>query len=294
MKQTTAYYSVDLRIKDTRFSIDFLQDYSLLLQAGEHEFQLAVVDTKSNRCLLLEHYNLLDVGSQEEYQKLIEALFDDHHLLMAGFWHSVKFGIKNTRFSLVPTALFDKDQLPAYLRLTSPQLADDSPKYYRHFKHNLVTVFAAEQGLLDWLSRRYANLKVQFLHHISAFVEGVLSLPDQDSQRSLFLLLEHGYLSVAIAQQGRLEYANIFKCNAPADLLRYLMMIVKHFNLDQASSRILFWGNITADSAWYKEIRPYFGNLSFGGRPRIMSFNYMFDEVPDQRFFDLLSQHLCE
>lgn len=294
MNGTAAYYTSDLKIKDTRFSIDFLQDYSLLLQAGDTEFQLAVVDTKSNRCLLLEQYTFHQVTSVDEYQKLIEGLFDDHHLLMAGFWNTVRFSVKNTRFSLVPAALFDTEQLPAYLRLTSPVLPTDSLLYYKHLKNNLVTVFAAESILQEWLNKRYANLKVQIVHHLSAFVEGVLHHPDHSSQRDLFLLLENGMLSVVISNQGKLDYANMFYCKAPADLLRYLMMIIQHFGLDQATTKILLWGNITADSAWFTELKPYFGNISFGGRPRFLSFSYMFDEVPEPRFFDLLNLYLCE
>ncbi|AHM59541.1 hypothetical protein D770_06390 [Flammeovirgaceae bacterium 311] len=294
MNATSAYFSLDLKIKDTRFSIDNLQDYSLLLQAGEREFQLAVIDVKSNRCLLLEHYNFISVSNTAEYQQLIESLFEDHHLLMAGFWHSVRFSVKHTNFSMVPAALFDKEQPETYLRLTTPQLALHTPLYYRHLKNSIVTVFTAEQNLLDWLNKRYANLKVQVLHHISAFIEGILHKPDHNIQRELFLMLENGMLSVVITHEAKLQYANIFRCNAPADLLRYLMMVIQHFQLDQLTTKIQLWGNVDENSAWFREIQPYFGNLSFGGRPPYLSFGYMFDEVSESRFYDLLSQHLCE
>ena len=294
MKGNDAYYSLDLKIKDTRFSIDDLHEYSLLLQAGEREFQLAVVDTKTNRCLLLEHYNLHNISRDGDYLKLIEALFADHHLLMAGFWHSVKFSIKNSQFSLIPTALFDKDQLKAYLRLTSPVSASESLLYYRHLKNNLVTVFAADQSLLNWLQKRYPNLKVQVLHHISAFAEGILHQTDPSSQREMYVLQENDRLSVVLTHQGKLLYANLFRSTAPAELVRYLMMIIKQFELDQANTKVVLRGEISPDSGWYKEIRPFFGKLSFGGRPSYLSFSYMFDEVSEQRFFDLLSLHLCE
>lgn len=294
MKGTAAYYSTDLKIKDTRFSIDYLQDYILLLQAGEREFQLAVIDTKTHRCLLLEHYNFFNVRNKEEYQQLIEALFEDHHLLMAGFWHSVRFAIKNLQFSLIPAALFDKEQLPAYLRLTSALQQEDVSLFYPHAKNSIVTVFAAEQQLLGWLNKRYANLRIKVLHHISAFVEGVLNYPNPGSEPAVFLLLEQGVLTVVISHQSKLLYANLFRCKSSADVLRYLMLLFREFGLSQATTRVLVWGNITATSSWYQEIKPYFGNLTFGTRPRALKFNYMFDEVPEQRFFDLFSLARCE
>ncbi|EMR02692.1 DUF3822 family protein [Cesiribacter andamanensis] len=294
MKKASPYYSPDLKIKDPRFSIDDLQDYSLLLQAGEREFQLAVIDTKSNRCLLLEHYNLFDFSSEEEHQRLIENLFEDHHLLMAGFWHSVRFSVKNLRFSLIPAALFDKEQSAAYLRLTSPLPATDSILYYRHLKNSIITVFGAEQRFMEWLSRRYPNLKIQVIHHISAFTEGVLHSSDHSSGQDVFLLLENGLLSVLITQGNKLQYANLFRCQEPADFLRYLMMVLKQFGLDQTSTKIQLWGNVPPDSPWFRAVKPYLGNLSFGSRPPFLSFHYMFDEAADQRFFDLFSLYLCE
>lgn len=294
MKETSAYYSTDLKIKDTRFSIDYLQDYILLLQAGEREFQLAVIDTKTHRCLLLEHYNFFNVKNRQEYQQLLEALFEDHQLLMAGFWHSVRFAIKNLQFSLIPAALFDKEQLPAYLRLTSAQQQADVCLFYPHARSSIVTVFAAEQQLLSWLNKRYANLKIKVMHHISAFVEGALQYGNPDSEPAVFLLLEQGILSVVICHQNKLLYANLFRCNTAADVLRYLMMLFREFGLTQATTRVLVWGNLTATSSWFQEIKPYFGNLNFGSRPRALKFNYMFDEVPEQRFFDLFSLSRCD
>jgi hypothetical protein len=294
LKQASPYYSLDLKIKDTRFSIDDLQDYSLLLQSGEREFQLAVVDTKTNRCLLLEHYNLHNLNTEAEHQQLIEALFGDHHLLTAGFWHSVRFAVKNQRFSLIPAALFDKDQTEAYLRLTSPILPADKLLYYRHLKNSIITVFGAEQRFIDWLQHRYPNLKIQVIHHLSAFVEGVLHSPDHSSDSDLFLLLENGMLTAVIAQGNKLRFANMFRCSEPSDFVRYVMMILQQFKLSQASTKVQLWGNITPDSSWFKELRPYLGNLSFGSRPPFLKYPFVFDEAAEQRFYDLFSLYLCE
>lgn len=289
-----AYYTQQLKIKDPNFSIDHLQDYSLLMQAGNAEFQLAVVDVKSSRCLLLEHYSLHQVYSYQDFVHLVQQMFEEHHLLMAGFWHSVKFSVKNLRFSLVPAALFDRDSLPLYLNPVTPVPQQDELLYYSHIKNKVITVFGVESHLLNWLNTRYPNLRLQVLHHISAFTEGVLHSPDHSSRKNVFLLQEGSLLSVLITESGQLFYGNIFRTKGPQDVVRYCTMLFKQFGLDQQHTKVQIWGDVQAESDWFTGLAQYFQLLSFGSRPRFLRFRYMFDEAPDHRFFDLFSLYLCE
>ncbi len=289
-----AHYTLELKIKDPNFSIDHLQDYSLLMQAGSAQFQLAVVDTKSSRCLLLEHYQLHQVQSTQDFAKLVERMFEEHHLLMAGFWHSVKFSIKNQRFSLVPAALFDKEEAAAYLVPVAQSSAVDEVLYYSHMKDKIVTVFGFEQAILTWLNTRYPNLKLQILHHVSAFTEGVLYSPDHSSRKDVYLMHENGQLTVLITQQGHLYYCNIFRTASPQEVVKYCMMVFRQFGLDQQNTKVQVYGDVQLESDWFKELAQYIQLISFGTRPRFLKFRYMFDEAPDNRFFDLFSLYLCE
>lgn len=292
--QQTAY-TLTLKVKDANFSIDYLEHYHLLLQAGTREFQLIVVDGKSHRCLLLEHYDLPEGLSDEAYVQLIKRLFEEHHLLMAGFWKSVKLSIKNQKFTLVPAALFDKDHLTEYLRLNcyfNP--TTDQPLYYRHTRAHIVTVFTANKALVSWLNERYPNLHLQILHHAAAYIEGLHDYPDHSSQRDAFVLYENNMLTLAVMENQQLLYCNMFFCPTEKDALRYLMLVYKQFQLNQNTTKTILFGQIKQQGPFFSELRKYIANLSFGLKPRFLNFRYMFDEVPDHRFFDLYSTYLCE
>lgn len=295
MSTETAYFKLRQKIKDSRFSIDYLEHYNLLLQASEQEFQLIIVDSKSNRCLLLEHYELFGTETEDAYISLLEELFRDHHLLMAGFWNSVKLSVKNQKFSLVPASLFVKEKRAAYLALCCQfDETREQVLYYKHIKTNVVTVFAANARLIDWLNNRYPNLKLQVLHHTSALTEGILHYEDHSSQLDVFLLLESNTLSIVVTNGRRLEYCNLFYCRDEKDFVRFVLLVFHQLSLDPQSSKTIVWGSMQADSVWFKALKPYIRNLSFGGRPRFVHFNYMFDEVPEHRFFDLYSIYVCE
>lgn len=295
MNTATEHFKLREKVKDSKFSIDQLEHYYLLLQAGEREFQLIIVDSASNRCLLLENYDLFGTETEEDYLNTLEGLFRDHHLLMAGFWKGVKLCIKNQKFSLVPASLFDKEKLGAYLRLSCQiNETQDRLLYYKHIKTHAVTVFAANARLVDWLNDRYPNLRLQIIHHTSALVEGLLQYEDHSSQQDVFLLLENNMLSAVVTKDKKLEYCNLFNCRNEQDFVRYVMLIFQQLKLDRNTIKTILWGNIDSGSSWFKELYPYIRNLSFGGRPGFIRFNFMFDEIPDHRFFDLYSIYVCE
>lgn len=295
MSITTAQYKLRQKVKDNKFSIDLLDQYNLLLQAGEREFQLIIVDSKSHRCLLLEHYDLFGTESQESYLNTLEHLFRDHHLLMAGFWNGVKLSVKNQKFCLVPASLFDKDKLSAYLGLScKTEELNDRLFYYKHVKNSAVTVFAANARLIDWLNERYPNLGIQVLHHTSALTEGILNYNDLSSQQDVFLLLENNMLSIVVTNDHKLAYCNLFHCQNEKEFVRYVLLVFQQFQLDRNTTKTVLWGNIDSKSSWFAELYPYIRNLSFGNRPKFVNFSYMFDEVQDHRFFDLYSTYVCE
>ena len=114
---TASNYKLIKRITERKFDVNKLHQYSLSIQIGLRDFQLLVVDTSNNQCLLLEDFGLAKIDS---YQKLVETLkiiFEDHHVLSAGFWRSVKISIKNSKYSFVPASLFDKSELDNYLQI---------------------------------------------------------------------------------------------------------------------------------------------------------------------------------
>ena len=295
MNTATAHYQLRQKIKDNKFSIDELEHYNLLLQAGEREFQLIIVDSANNRCLLLEHYDIFGTETEEEYVSILEGLFRDHHLLMAGFWKEVKLCIKNQKFSHVPASLFDKEKLGAYLRLNCKiDETKDRLLYYQHVKTNAVTAFSASARLVDWLNERYPNLGLQILHHSSAFVEGILQYGDHSSKQDVFLLLENNMLTAVLTNDRKLEYCNLFDCRNEQDFLRYVMLIFQQLKLDRENTKTILWGDIDGNSSWFKALYPYIRNLSFGTRPGFVRFSYMFDEIPEHRFFDLYSIYVCQ
>ncbi len=294
MNTTTAGYKLIKKVKDAKFDVDNLHQYNLQLQVGVRDLQVAIINSKNNNVLLLEDYVLASVKSYKELKEMLSSLFEEHHLLMAGFWKSVKISIKNNKFSLVPSSLFVKEALVDYLKLNAKvNPTSEEVLYYKHIKSKAVCVFAVNKQLYNWLYSLYPNAEVGFMHQSSALIEGVFNFSESHEKDSLYLYIDRFKLHVLSLKKGELEYYNQFTIKQFNEYIKYIMLVMKGLDKSQKTSEVVLWGYLGKQSPHYNEFYKYIRNISFGERPDYLNFGFVFDEVQDHHFLDLYSMHLC-
>lgn len=294
MNTTTAGYKLIKKIKDAKFDVENLHQYNLLLQLGVRDLQVSVIDSSNNRVLLLEDYVLASVKTYKELQAMLATLFEEHHLLMAGFWKSVKISIKNNKFSLVPSSLFVKEALGDYLKLNSKVNSETEEfLYYKHIKSDAICVFAMNKLLYQWFSALYSNTEVGFIHQSSTLIEGVINYSESHKKDSVYLYIDRFKLHILSLKNGELEYYNQFTIKQFSEYIRYILLVMTGLSKSQKNTDVVIWGYIGKQSPHYNEFYKYIKNISFGDRPGYLKFGFVFDEVQEHHFYDLYSMHLC-
>lgn len=281
------------KIKDDTFEVDSLHEYILSLQLGNTFFRVCVIDAGRNRCMLLEDYKLSDIQSIDQLIMVLTTLYEEHTLLQAGFWKSVKISFKNLKFSLVPQSLFSEKHLPDFLRLTCSFTSTEKVYYYYHGFNDSVNVFAVEQQVVEWFKKQYPNKTVDLIHHTSLLIEGVMHHPNTHKGKVVYASVEDEILTVLIKQSDQLEYCNNFNYQHPNDLLYFLLLVFHEFELNPELVPLILMGNIRKNSEAYQKVYKYVRNVQFSEKPLNLKFGYRFDELHDHQYFDLYNTHLC-
>lgn len=293
LQATAVNYKLIRKIKDDKFDEEKLHQYSLFVQLGVRDLQVAVVDTDPNRLIFFEDYIFNDLSSREDLLEVVHSLFESHELLMAGFWRSVIFSMKNNQLAQVPAALFVPEGAEEYLRLNAQFLKErDDVLFCRHKKTDAVTVFALQKEIHQWISKLYSNSSVKFIHQSAALIEGVMAYASQHAGTPLYIYVDRFKLHILSVSGGRLVYYNQFVIKQFADYIKYIMLVMKGLSMDQGDSQVVLWGYIGKSSPHYQEFYKYIRNVVFGGRPPDLKFGYMFDEVQEHHFFDLFAINL--
>lgn len=296
METATALQKQIRKTRDSqRFNIDHLQEYTLHLLIGLHDFQLCVIDTRKNRVLLLEDYILQGTDTPEGHAHALDQIYEQNHLLHAAFWKEVKVGVKNRQFSLVPQSLFDEKEKEIYLQLNADfDPEQDKCKFYKHTQSKISTAFGIPKYLLKYLKNKYPNGNLRVFHHSNAILEGLMKMDDQSRQKGLHVFIDRFYLHLAVARQGRLEYFNTFHIRSSEDYIKYMLGVMQNLKMDQHAAKVMVWGFIRPQSNHYKFLNKYARNMAFGHRPSHLKMSYEFDELGDHQYFDLFNLFLCD
>lgn len=293
MQSAALNYKLIKKIKDERFDVDKINTYTLLIHVGARDLQVGVVDEVENRMLLLEDFVFPSLTSREALLETLEELFDDHAILMAGFWKSVKVSIKNNKFVQVPEVLFIEEAREEYLRFNATRDGDrEFVESVTNKRSKAVTIFTFPKDLGDWFRKMYPRIPVTFLHQSAALIEGVSRVSENRKDNPLYIFVDRFKLHILSARQGKLVYYNQFVIRQFSEYVKYIMLVMKTLNLNQERTDIVLWGYIGKNSPHYNEFYKYINNVTFGYRPKHLRFGYMFDEVQDHHFFDLYSLNL--
>lgn len=288
-------YKLIKKIKDDRFDEELINQYHLLIHIGTRDFQMLVLDPDQNRVLLLEDFVLPGISTPGELMQMLDQLFDSHAVLKAGFWKKVKVSIKSQKFVQVPQALFSDSSLEEYLKFNAPiEAANEEFLASPNPRCEAVTVFAVTKALKNWLTSIYPNSPPAFTHQSAALIEGTMQFAEGKNDTPLYVYIDRFKLHILSCKDGKLIYYNQFAIKQFSDYVKYIMMVMKTLNLNQETSQVVLWGYIGKNSPHYVEFYKYINNVTFGGRPKNMSFSYMFDEVQEHHFFDLFSIALID
>lgn len=256
---------------------------------------MCITSRADNVLMLLEDYSLIGVKSVNTRIEALDKLFNQHSLLQAGFWASIKMCVKTHKFALVPQSLFTPEGATDYLSINCEVKAkSEDVTYYQHIATNSVNVFAVDRKLLSWVQGVYPSQKVKLVHQGSALIEGIIKYDDHSHEKMMFCNFDQGILHVVVTLKRSVLYYNQFAVQESQDCLRFVMLVFKELELSQKKTKLLVWGLLKQNSPHVELLRKYIRNISFGDRPTYLNVGYEFDEIPDHQYFDVMNILLCD
>lgn len=279
-------------VKDDKFSIDKIERYCLIIQVGNRDLQVAIIDTSQDRVLLLEDYILNKVASDEEKENQLKALFESHHLLMVGFWKEVIVCFKSNQFALVPLSLFSKENARALLKMNCKVQQEDSVGYYKVNANNSVNIFTYNKAVLNWFRSVYTNSKLRVTQQSGALINSVIKANSKSTAAPLVdLYIDRFYLHITVTSGGKLLFFNSFQINKFEDYIKYIGLVLHEFKLDKETAHLLLWGHIKGNASHFNALQEKFHGLKLGTRTSNLNFGYKFDEIPEHQYNDVFGNY---
>ncbi len=160
--------------------------------------------------------------------------------------------------TLVPRRLFNPADLAPYFRL----LLNDVSKY--HFGHSLIPsidghlVWAVSKDAFSLIGHYFSYDQCR---HLAESLINSLSLLTPTDNFGVYCNIRGQGLQIFVFDRGQLAYYNYFHFSKPSDLLYYLLLAYKQFDLNPLQLPLHISGSLAEDSEIYRLLQRYFRTI---------------------------------
>ncbi len=200
--------------------------------------------------------------------KELKGLLSRENLLNQNY-EEVSLIHRNDLFCLVPKSLFDKEELPNYLKFNTKLLANDQIVYDELPNQEIVFVYIPFTNVNNYLFDCFGEF--EFKHSSMAILQ---TLFQQKSGKTIcYAHVDKKTMEIAVLEQRRLVLYNQFDYKTKEDFLYYILFTYEQLGLNLEEVKLKLYGAVEeGDSIFeicYRYVKkvavfiPKSGNYSF-------------------------------
>lgn len=275
---------------DEAFDSTLTGNYHLSIQLGLDGFCFCILDTKTNKYLVLETYSFQGAYSCSLLCEGIEVLVNQNKILKNNF-KSVSAALVNNKFTLVPNPLFEAENKNTYLGF-SHSLEEDEDVIVESLKNlDVKILFALPHCLKNTLKVFFSNLSIH--NYSSSLLEGLLLHYKNQSTKKVFVHVQISHFEIVVLDGKNLIFYNSFNHQTSEDFIYYLLFVCEQLKLNPENLELILLGEVERNSAIYSILHKYIRHIKFGERNESFEYSYKLNDLPKHFYYNLFSQYLC-
>jgi hypothetical protein len=273
-----------LHLVDETFDSNFTQEYYLSIQFSLDGFSFSIRDGLQNKYIYL--FNKDFSGNPKLLHRKLKDIFDQFEILQADFKSVQIMYVSPGKMLLIPDEfLSDHDAVENY-KLNLSVSDEEELNHLPIKKYQSVLQFAISSKVKRFFEDKYPGVIIQ--NELVNYFNRIEK--NNNTEEGLHILLYKNQLTIALAGDS-IRFCNSFKYRNDNDLLYYILHVAKMAEAEQ-NLQIRLNGRVNKRSAIYHHLKQYFKNVVIENRSTETYYSYLFDQLPDARFVNLLNNHL--
>jgi len=289
-KKSDAWISV----VDESINADVSRIMNLFIQCSSNFFSAALIDTDRNKFVALFDYRFPYPLSNDDLTEKILQIFEQNKPLLDNHYDSVVLSFCGFNNTLVPDVFFDADRLDEFYYANHQRQSTETTNKLLFDNLRRISarnIYSVPKSLFDFFNSWYSNLSI--FHGATPFIEGVLTLHKNTSERTVTVNIQNTYFEMVVNQGGNLLYYNKFNFMSTEDFIYFLVFVYEQLEMNPESQVLNIAGTTEKNSALIVLASKYIRHLQFVQRPSFAFYSYGFDEVAAHYHFSLYNQFLC-
>jgi len=233
--------------------------HKLSIQVSLNGLSFCVLDTLSNTILASEKLVFENELTPYAVQKEIKQLFEKNKIKDVKFSEVVVIH-RNNLFSLVPQALFNKEELANYLKFNTKILANDHLEYDEIKSMDMVNVYVPFMNINNYIYDLFGEF--EFMHHGTILIQMLTNSHGNIIEPICYIHIIEGHLDITVISNKKLILYNNFSYNTREDFIYYLLFTLEQLKLDTETTKLKLFGSIEEGDELYNMCHQYVRDIS--------------------------------
>lgn len=262
-------------------------NYHLSLQISIDGFCFALFHIIEKRYIGIGEYQTSSNQTMDIH--LFENIVKNEKWLQGNF-KSVSCSFSSSKSTLIPSPLFDDQELRSYLSLHTDLSPTDEVFSNKLIQSPIRNCFAIPHAWSELIVSQFPNTNI--LNICSTLIEAAI----QNNQKRTEIMLHFlgGEFKLVITNGQQLLMSNSFNYQTSEDVIYYLLYVMEQLKLDPNKSVLILSGKILKDSAIYKLLYKYILTIEFADLPHSVEYAKPIMQTETHRYYPLIQQYLCE
>lgn len=278
---------LQFELLDETFDLNKTKMYHLSIQADLDGFLFAILEPASGKFLGLKQYSFRDILSEDDLYVQTEKVLREDPLLKNEY-SSVACLYPDPRSTLIPAALFEKDQLKSYFEFNHV-LKDLDELHYNYLKQpDAYLVYPVHHEIANLYLSKWVN--ATFYHPVAPLAAEVLQAGSGTAVNVHFYGM---HFDILVTEDRKLRMHNNFTYRSEEDMLYFILFVFDKLGLDQENIPVHVSGNLDKFSDRPALLRSYFNKLHFRAAPAGFQYPPVFDRIQEHIYLSVFKAYHC-
>ena len=246
--------------KKTRKKSVIAQHKKLSIQFSLDGFSFCISNSDTEEIISFTEYSFEKPISSPELllTNLMEAFKSDEDLQHD---FSTVFAIhQNSLATIVPTPLFDRNNLKPYLKYSVKTLPTDFITYDTIDEINANNVYIPYVNINNYLFQNFGEF--EFKHHATVLIEKLLQ-STHSKEKKMYVYVASNSIDIIVCNNEQLFLYNSFPYETKEDFLYYILFTAEQLEINPDTFELYFLGGIEKESELYNITYNYVRNVDF-------------------------------
>ena len=209
------------------------------IQVSLNGLSFCVLDTIANTIVQSNKLEFKATSTPYLLLKELKRLLNREKLLNQKY-EEVSVIHENNLYCLVPKSLFDKEELPNYLKFNTKLLANDQIVYDELSNQEIVCVYVPFTNVNNYLFECFGEF--EFKHNSMAMLQALFH---QKSNKTIcYVHVSNKFMELAVLEQRRLVLYNQFDYKTKEDFLYYVLFTYEQLSLSVEEVKLKLFGSV--------------------------------------------------